>query len=122
MNIALWIAQGLLVLDFLIHGWMMWSPPQNLIKGMEYIKAVPPGFRRFIGVAEILACLGLILPGLTGILPWLTPLAAVGLIIIMLSAMVFHIQRREYPNLGLDLILLVLSVFVAYGRFILSPL
>jgi uncharacterized membrane protein YphA (DoxX/SURF4 family) len=83
---------------------------------------IPSGFRRFIGTAEILAGPGLILPVLTGILPWLTPLAAVGLIIVMLGALIFHIRRKEYPNIGMNLVLLVLAVFVAYGWFGVNPL
>lgn len=83
--------------------------------------AISPGFRRFIGVAEILAALGLILPWLSGILPSLTLLAAVGLIIVMIGAVIFHIARREYPNIVLNLVLLVLAAFVAYGRFVAQP-
>ena len=84
--------------------------------------ALQPGFRRFIGVGEILAAIGLILPALTGILPWLTPLAAVGLIILMISAVVFHIQRKEPLNIVLNMVLLALAVFIAYGRFVVVPL
>jgi putative oxidoreductase len=122
MNIALWIAQGLLAVEFLYHGWTMWSPPAKLMKMMAYVHAIQPGFRRFIGAAELLAAVGLILPGLTGILPWLTPLAALGLILVMLSAMVYHVQHKEYPNIVLNLVLLALAVFVAYGRFLAAPL
>ena len=84
--------------------------------------AIPAGLRRFIGAAEILAGIGLILPALTGILPWLTPLAAVGLIIVMVGAVIFHIPRKEYPNIAFNVILLALAAFVAYGRFVLVPL
>lgn len=122
MNIALWIAQVLLALDFGIHGWMMWSLSKTPRMGMTYIQEIPSGSRRFIGAAEILAAFGLILPVLTGILPWLTPLAAVGLFIIMVSAIFFHIRRKEYTNIVLNLILLALAVFVAYGRFMVIPL
>lgn len=89
---------------------------------MAYIWAIPPGFRRFIGVAEVLAAIGLILPGLTHILPWLTPLAATGLVIVMISAVIFHVRRREYSNIVFNLVLFALVAFVAYGRFVLSPL
>jgi hypothetical protein len=84
--------------------------------------AIPTGFRRFIGIAEELAALGLILPGLTHVLPILTPPAAVGLIIVMVSAIIFHIPRKEYQNIVFNVILLALSAFVAYGRFVLVSL
>lgn len=122
MNTVLWILQGLMTLEFLFHGWAMLTLPASVTRGMAYMTAVQPGFRRFIGGAEILAAIGLILPALTRILPWLTPLAAVGLIIILVSAVVFHIQRKEAPNIILNLILLVLAVFIAYGRFVVVPL
>lgn len=121
MNIILWIVQVLLALNFALHGRMMLLPPATMRKGMEYVLAISPGFRRFIGVAEILAALGLILPWLSGILPSLTLLAAVGLIIVMIGAVIFHIARREYPNIVLNLVLLVLAAFVAYGRFVAQP-
>jgi len=122
MNTVLWIIQILLALMFLFHGRMMLSPPASAQQGMmAYIMAIPEGFRRFIGVMEILAGIGLILPALTGVLPWLTPLAAVGLVILMIGAAIFHIPRKEYPNIVFNLILLALAAFVAYGRFVLVP-
>jgi uncharacterized membrane protein YphA (DoxX/SURF4 family) len=122
MNTALWIAQILLALDFGIHGWEMVSLTMTPLMGFTYIKDISPRSRRFIGTAEILAAFGLILPGLTHILPWLTPLAAVGLIIVMIGAIPFHIRRKEYTNIVLNLVLLALAVFVAYGRFVVIPL
>src|SRR5213076_1917499 len=105
MNIALWVVQVLLALMFLFHGRTMWSPSEKVQSGMAYIMAVPTGLRRFIGVAEILAGVGLILPAATGILPVLTPLAAAGLVILMVCAIIFHIPRQEYPNIGFNLFL-----------------
>ena len=122
MNIALWIAQVLLALDFGIHGWEMASLTKTPLTGFTYITDISPRSRRFIGIAEILATFGLILPGLTGILTWLTPLAAVGLVIVMVGAIPFHLRRKEYANIALNVILLALAVFVAYGRFVVLPL
>ncbi len=121
MNVALWIVQALLALNFLIHGRMMLSPTKTQTDRMPYILAVPPGLQRFIGVVEMLAAVGLIVPQLTNILPWLTPLAAAGLVILMVFAIIFHIPRKEYPNIVFNLILLALSAFVAYGRFVILP-
>jgi VIT1/CCC1 family predicted Fe2+/Mn2+ transporter len=72
-------------------------------------------------VSELLGGLGLLLPALTGTLPWLTPLAAAGLALIMLLAMGFHATRREAPAIVFNSILLVLAAFVAYGRFVVLP-
>jgi uncharacterized membrane protein YphA (DoxX/SURF4 family) len=73
---------------------------------------------RLIGVAEIAGPLGLVLPVLTGILPWLTPLAALGLVIIQILAIGFHARRNETANtLPLNLVLLALSLFVLWGRW-----
>jgi uncharacterized membrane protein YphA (DoxX/SURF4 family) len=121
MNIALWIIQILLAFVFLSHGYLMLFPPATLQPGMAYILAIPMGFRRFIAVAESLGGIGLILPGLTRILPWLTPLAALGLVIVMIGAVVFHIPHKEYPNIVFNLVLLAMAAFTAYGRFVILP-
>jgi uncharacterized membrane protein YphA (DoxX/SURF4 family) len=122
MNVALWVIQILLAFNFLIHGRLMLTTtaaaPQPML---AYLLAIPLPFRRFIGVAEILAGIGLILPALTGVLPWLTPLAAVGLIIVMVGAVIFHIPRKEYRNIVFNVALLALAAFVAYGRFLAAP-
>jgi uncharacterized membrane protein YphA (DoxX/SURF4 family) len=122
MNIALWIAQGLLAVDFVVHGWMMWFPSGTLPMGLPYIQDIPTSFRRFIGAAEILAGVALILPGLTGILPWLTPLAAIGIIILMLCAIVYNIRRKDYNEIKINLLQIALAVFVVIGRLFLVPL
>lgn len=80
------------------------------------------GFVSFVGASEILGALGLVLPSLTGILPWLTPLAALGLAIVMVLAAILHVKRGENQAIGINLVLLLLSLFVAYGRFVLLPL
>ncbi len=119
LNIGLWIAQVLLAFAFLVHGRMMITPQESMRDRFGYIFAISRRFRLFLGVAELLAAAGLILPGLTGILLWLTPLAALCLVIVMIGAIVFHIQRREYPNLVLNLILTLMATFVACGRWFL---
>lgn len=75
-----------------------------------------------IGVLEVAGGVGVIAPALSHILEWLTPLAALGLTLLMVSAIVFHVVRREYPNIALNLILGLLAAFVAYGRYVLVPL
>jgi uncharacterized membrane protein YphA (DoxX/SURF4 family) len=124
MNIILWIIQILLAFAFIYHGWMMVSLPPQARQGgqMDYIEAIPSGLRRFTAVAESLGGVGLILPQLTGILPWLTPLAAVGLVLVMVGAIIFHIPRKEYPNIVFNLVLLALAAFAAYERFVLADI
>jgi uncharacterized membrane protein YphA (DoxX/SURF4 family) len=122
MNIVLWILQALLALAFLGHAYGMLFPATSQTRQMPYIMAIPTPFRRTLGVVEALGGVGLILPGLTHIWPWLTPWAATGLVIFMIGAIVFHIRRHENPNIVLNVVLLVLAAVVAYGRFVIVPL
>jgi uncharacterized membrane protein YphA (DoxX/SURF4 family) len=118
MNIALWIVQALLAIAFGMTGALkLTQPKEKLAAQTPYVEDFSTRTIKLIGTVEILGALGLILPLLTGILPWLTPLAAVGLALTMLGAMATHLRRHEYPNLVANLILLVLAVFVASGRF-----
>jgi uncharacterized membrane protein YphA (DoxX/SURF4 family) len=121
LNIGLWIAQVGLAIAFAVHGLAMLRPQERMRERMDYIFALPPGLRRLIGVAELLAAVALILPGLVNVLPWLTPLAAVGLIVLMIGAIVFHIPRREYSYIVLNVFLLLAAAFVAYGRWSTLP-
>jgi len=116
-----WVAEIALAIGFLIHGIAMLTLPESVRDRMAYMWDLPPRFRTFIGVAEVLAAAGLTLPALTGILPWLTPLAAVGLIIVMLGAVVFHIRRGEFRNIILNLILLLVSAFVLLELWLAVP-
>jgi VIT1/CCC1 family predicted Fe2+/Mn2+ transporter len=75
---------------------------------------------RLIGAAEVLGAIGVVLPALTGVLPWLTPLAALGLVLLMVGAALTHLRRKEYGNVAINAVLLVLAAFVAYGRFFLA--
>ena len=123
MNIALWIVQALLALAFLRVG-VSHAFRFDQIKtrpGMQWVTAILRRQLTFISICEILGAVGVILPVLTGILPWLTPLAAALLALVMFLAAGFHLPRREYQNIGLNLVLLVLAAFVAYGRFVVVP-
>jgi putative oxidoreductase len=120
MNIALWILQVLLAIIFLWHGWMFVSPPTELLEVMNALLA--GWFRVFLGVAEILAAIGLVLPSLSRIQPWLTPLAAAGLMIVMLSASVLHFSRGETSTAITTLVLFVLVTAVAYLRWKVRPI
>ena len=124
MNNALWIVAGLLAFVFVMAGYMKVSQPKETLKekGMGFVDDFSAGQVRLIGILEVLGAVGLILPALTGILPILTPLAAVGLALTMLGAIITHIRRAEYSQIIMNLVLLGLSLFVAYGRFVLVPL
>jgi len=111
---ALWTAQVLLALLFLFAGGMKLILP---IEEMTREVAMPGPFLRFIGVAEVLGALGLVLPGLLRIRPGLTPLAAVGLVIIMAGAMVVSFVSLGALAALMPLVVGLLAAFVAYGRW-----
>jgi hypothetical protein len=122
LDIILWIAQVLLALGFLAVGYnhAFNAAKMQAIHGMQWIGAVPRRLMTFIGLCEM-AGGGVVAPALTGIQSWLTSLAAGQLAVVMLLAFVFHVVRREYPNLAINIVLLLLAVFVAYGRTVLLP-
>lgn len=120
MNILLWILQILLAAAFAAHGWLFLSPPPDLLAVMN--ESMNPNFRLFLGVAEVLAAIGLILPGITRILPWLVALAAAGIMIVTISATVLHISRGEISSAVTTAILFALATFVAYMRWKVKPI
>jgi uncharacterized membrane protein len=122
MTYVLWLAQILLALTFLAAGVLHAFRYEQAQRLLPWVSAVPREQLRLIGLLEFLGAVGVILPAVTGVFPWLTPLAAVGLGLIMLSAIVFHLSRRERSNaLGLSVVLAV-AIFVAVGRYVIVPL
>ncbi len=120
MVIALWIAQVLLAGMYGMAGGMKTFQPDGVRKNpqMTWAHDKQDGYIRFVGISELLGALGVILPILTGILVWLTPLAAVGLSIIqVLAIFMVHLPKKEYQVIPMNVVLLALSIFVAYGRF-----
>jgi len=120
MNIALWIIAGLLAAAFLAGGAI------KLVQPREKLAAAPSGgwtedfsggAIKAIGAAEALAAVGLVLPALLDIAPVLVPLAAVGLALLMVGAMITHLRRHENKVIVVNLAYLALAVFVAWGRF-----
>ena len=118
MTRALWIVQGLLAALFLFAGGMKLILPLEALTGPV---PLPGLFVRFIGVAEALGAIGLILPGLLRIRPGLTPLAAAGLVIIMIGATVLTLAGGDIALALIPLVVGLLSAFVAYGRWRLAP-
>src|SRR4026209_3007604 len=119
MNIGLWVLQVLLAVAFFAHGWFLLTPPAAFVEQLN--ASLPRWFQVFLGVAEVLAAVGLTLPGLTRILPWLVAWAAAGIMIVMISATAFHLMRGEISSAAVTLVLLGLATFVAYMRHRVVP-
>jgi uncharacterized membrane protein YphA (DoxX/SURF4 family) len=121
--VALWIVQLLLALAFGLAGVMKTTQPiSDLATSLVWPGVVPPALVRFIGASELAGALGLVLPATTRVKPFLTPLAAVGLVTVMLLAMVFHVSRGEWSALPINLVSAALAGFVAWGRFKKAPI
>ncbi len=122
LNIALWVAQGLLVAAFLIAGFMKLTAPIDELaaNGMSFVNTFSEGIVRFIGISELLGGIGLILPAWLRIKPILTPIAAIALAIVMVLAAIYHISVGEPPVP--NIILFALAAFVAWGRLKKAPI
>jgi uncharacterized membrane protein YphA (DoxX/SURF4 family) len=123
MNVALWIVAGLLAAMFLMAGMMKVSQPYEKLKAsMPWTEDFSPGVIKEIGVLEVLAAIGLVVPPLVDIAPILAPVAASGLALTMVGAAVTHARRGgEGQQIMTNLVLLALLVFVAIGRFSIEP-
>lgn len=118
MNIALWIIAGLLAVAFLASGARkLIQPKEKLPAGWGWVEDYSAGSIKAIGALEVLAAVGLVLPAALDIAPVLVPLAAVGLVSLMVGAIITHLRRREAQGIVVTLVLLALAVFVAWGRF-----
>lgn len=123
LNIALWVAQVLLAAMFLMAGIMKATQPiEELSQSMTWVNDFSAGMVKFIGISELLGGIGLLLPALLRIKPIFTPLAALGLFIIMVLAFIYHISNAEYQALGINLILGAIAVFIAWGRYKKAPI
>ena len=118
MNVVLWIVAGALALAFLAAGLTkLVQPREKLAATMGWVQDFSPGTVKLIGALEVLAAIGLILPAALDVVPVLVPLAALGLVLLMVGAAVTHARRREVPMIAINAVLLVLAVVVAWGRF-----
>ena len=120
MNVALWIATGLLVVAFVIAGGGKLLMPKEKIAATgdasRWVEDFSPGALKAIGALELLGVMGLILPAALDIAPVLVPLAAIGLAMIMVGAVITRIRRHEFKFVGGNLVLLAVAGFVAWGR------
>jgi uncharacterized membrane protein YphA (DoxX/SURF4 family) len=122
MDIALWVVQGLLGFVFVMAGASkLTQPREKLLAQMQWVEDFNPNQIKAIGGVELLGALGLVLPMLLNILPILTPVAAAGLALTMVGAMLTHLRRKENQMIAVNVVLLLLAVFVAYGRFVMVP-
>jgi hypothetical protein len=123
MNIILWALQIVLALKFVsvayMHGFR--ADQTKMQPGIQRLGAVARPLLAFIALCAFLGAVGLILPAATGILTWLTPLAAALLALMMLLAVRFHVACRETPNIVVGLVLFALAAFVSYGRWVIAP-
>jgi len=118
MNTALWIAQGVLAAMFLMTGLLKSATPkEKLALKMAWANDFSAATLKLIGISQLLAAIGLIVPMLTGIAPVLTPLAATGLCIIMILGAAYHFRKNEMKSIPVNVVLFLLAAFVAYGRF-----
>jgi uncharacterized membrane protein YphA (DoxX/SURF4 family) len=119
MNLALWIVTIVLAVVFVASGLMKQFVPKDKLvtSGQGWAQDVSPTNIRLIGLVEILGAVGLVLPAALHIAPVLVPLAAVGLALVMVGAVVVHARRHESMNVAVNVVLIALAVFVAWGRF-----
>src|ERR671910_2741874 len=120
MNLSLWIVAGLLAVVYLLSGAGKLVVPKEKLAtapGAGWVEDFSAGSVKAIGVLEVLAAVGLVLPAATGIAPVLVPLAAAGLVLIMVGAVITRIRRHEVKFMVADLAYLALAGFVAWGRF-----
>ncbi len=120
MNIVVWVLQVLLAAAFFAHGWLFLSPPADIVEQMN--ASLPRWFQVFLGIAEVFASAGLILPGMTRIFPWLVVWAAVGVMVVTISATVYHLARGEISSAVITFVLFAMAGFVAYMRQVVMPI
>jgi hypothetical protein len=120
VNVALWIVQGLLAVSYLAAGGLKVVRPREQLAAtgnFDWMKDASDAGVTAIGLVEVLGALGLVLPEATGIAPVLTPIAAVGLVVVQVGALRVHLVRGERRPLPANVLLLLLAAFVAVGRF-----
>ena len=120
MNILLWVLQVLLALAFFAHGCLFLFPPAAIVDQMN--ASLPRWFQLSLGIAEILAAVGLTLPGIARVQAWLVSWAAAGIMIVMICATAFHMSRGEVTSAITTLALLAVATFVAYMRWRVAPI
>lgn len=117
MNIALWVAQALLAIMFIMAGITKTTQSLDVLaESMPWVTSTPLALVRFIGISELLGGLGLLIPSIFRFKPFLTIWAALGLALVMIFAAIFHAVRGEFASIVVNFIILGIAVFIAWGR------
>ena len=123
LHLGLWVAQGLLAVAFGLSGAMKtFAPIAMIAENLPWVLEYPETLLRFIGISEVLGALGMILPSASKLMPKLTGFAGIGLVIVMVLALGFHLMRAEYAAIVPNLILGGMAGFVAWGRLKAVPI
>lgn len=123
LNIMLWVAQVLLAGMFIMAGMMKtFQPIEEIGASLPWVLNTPEVLIRFIGLSELLGGLGLLLPAILRIKPQLTGYAALGLAVVMVLALIFHAVRGEYAATGINVVIVLIAGFVAWGRLKRLPI
>ena len=126
MNMMAWVLQIVLAVAFLLHGLLFTVAYGPVAKRAEARGRAPssmsPALRQFIGVAELAAAVGLLLPPAVHILPWLAPLAAAGLVVVMVGAAIFHARKSEFTETAVTVFLGGLAAVAVFLRWQVVPL
>jgi uncharacterized membrane protein YphA (DoxX/SURF4 family) len=118
MNTIIWIIQGITALMFAMAGSMkLTQPKEKLVKSLPWVVDFSLPTVRFIGTSELLGATGLIVPMAANVLPILTPIAAIGLTVLMVLAASYHIRKNQYKEVMFNAVLFILSAIIAYARF-----
>ncbi|MFC6155397.1 DoxX family protein [Kribbella jiaozuonensis] len=120
MNVFLWIVAGVLAAFFLAAGATKLSQSRRKLlanQNMKWVEDFSARTIKLIGTAEVLGAIGLILPAALDIAPILVPLAATGLALIMIGAIITHGRRKEFPPIAINIVILILTALVAILRF-----
>jgi len=121
-HVSLWVGQVLLAALFGFAGFFKtFTPISELAQGMPWV-ASAPFLIRFIGISELAGALGLVLPAATRIRPWLTPLAAAALVLVMVLAAGFHLLRGEFASLPVNFVVGAIAALIAWGRVRHAPI
>jgi uncharacterized membrane protein YphA (DoxX/SURF4 family) len=126
MNMVAWVLQIVLAVAFLLHGLLFTVAYGPVAKRREARGRPPssmaPAFRQFIGVAELAAAFGLTVPPAVHIFPWLAPLAAAGLVLVMVGAAIFHARKSEFPAAAVTVFIGGLAAVTVFLRWQVVPL
>ena len=118
MNTTLWVLQSLIAFGFMYSGInkSIFSEKKLVAMGQTGVEGLPLALIRFIGISEILGAVGIILPLLLHILPFLTTVSAICFAVIMILAARIHYKRHEYKSVVFNSVIFLVCIFIAYGR------